>query len=141
MSEADQIVRRLLEDDPTEFVDRQSDLLLISALVRRKWRYWKHSHGWRFVRHGDDDGHEEKITLFVEKDLDGNFSVTASGEKNFEDELQNSNWVDFEIGTEWILKPGEDVDEFVEGVEDDISGCHGPDEAPVYEPDMDDLDD
>lgn len=140
MREAEQIVQRLLEDDPTEFIDRQRDLLLLTELVRRKFRPVRVRDHFEFTHDLVDDGREVRITLFVTKSGD-DVSVTAGGAKNFEDDLQNDNWVDYEIDPEWILKPTDDIGEFVDGLLDDLSSHRGPDEEPEVFPDDDDRDD
>lgn len=148
MREAEQIVRGLLdEDEPSEFIDRQADLLLLAALLRNKWRMGQVIGNTRtFVKdHGETNGFDERIILYLDRLEDGSVSVTASGEVNYADEFTPGgvDWHDFEkeIDKEWILKPGDNVDEFVEGLADDLCDYRSEGEPPTNEPDYDDQDD
>lgn len=145
MKEAEKIVSGLLEDEePKEFIDRQADLLLLAALLRNQWKPGQLIGSTRtFVKdHGETNGFDERIILYVDLQEDGSVSVTASGEVNYADEFTPGgvDWHDFEkeIEKEWILQPGENVDEFVEGLQDDLCDFRSEGEPPTNGPDFDD---
>lgn len=138
MSKAEHIVRGLLEDEePKEFIDRQADMLLLAALLRNKWRPGQLLGRTRtFIKnHGDTNGFDERIILYVDLQDDGSVQVSASGEVNYADEFTPGgyDWHDFEkeIEKEWTLKPGDSVDEFIEALQDDLSNYRSDGEPPT----------
>lgn len=81
--------------------------------------------------------------IYLEPQGDQSWKVTAEGSKEFQDQRGEDFVHEFEIDSQWNIPAGTPV-ETLNGIVDDLLSelrSHtGPDEAPISEPDVDDID-
>ena len=78
--------------------------------------------------------------IFLEPADDGNWDVSARGEKTFEDEKHGDFPEEFDIDQTWEVKAGEDIAGQVDDILHELRRHKGPDEPTYWGPDVDDID-